>query len=400
MPRESALQFAEHGQFSQVRAFAGDVLYTEGMPASHLYVVKDGEVDLYLVRDEKRTVVETLRKGQCFGMEPHLKQHLRLHCAAARSYSELFLIPAEAVHDAIADTPDLAQSLMQTMSIRLAMAHRLIATRINYQPDLLIYAQLLHLLGIADLGRQASAPRRAGHAHNQAHGQAPQIARPTVQEVFSNARLLFGHSDKHIRSCLGKLLSLHLVRIEDERGDCKQLLYSPSDIVSQVRKIMESEVEHDKQSYEYISVDEFAALVDVDRTLVLRKLAAGEFGDDIFTFRRAEVLRLLNEKGRRYFAERRIKPPADFSDIADLEFADSKSIFTAISKVDTLDLARLLSTLEEGPARTKVLGSLSQRRREELDSDLKDMGPVDPMEVQRLGQSIIGEVKTLMLQTA
>ncbi|MEY4749513.1 MAG: hypothetical protein RIQ60_1727 [Pseudomonadota bacterium] len=396
MPRESALQFAENGQFSQVRAFAGDVLYTEGMPASHLYVVKDGEVDLYLVRDEKRTVVETLRKGQCFGMEPHLKQHLRLHCASARTYSELFLIPAEAVNDAIADTPDLAQSLMYTMSVRLAMAHRLIATRINYQPDLLIYAQLLYLLGIADLGRQANSPRRGGAGHGQ--GQTPQIARPTLQEVFSNARLLFGHSDKHIRGCIGKLLTLHLVRIEDERGDCKQLLYSPTDIVGQVRKVMSTDVDHDKQSYEYISVDEFAALVDVDRKLVLRKLASGEFGDDIFTFRRAEVLRLLNEKGRRYFVERRIKSPADFSDISDLEFADPKSIFTVISKIDTLELARLLSSLEEGTARTKVLGSLSHRRREEVENDMKDMGQVDPMEVQRLGQTIIGEVRTLMMQ--
>jgi CRP-like cAMP-binding protein len=394
MSRESALQFAERGQFSQVRAFAGDVLYTEGMPAAHMYVIKDGDVDLYLVRDEKRTVVETLTKGQCFGMEPHLQQHKRIHNAKARTYCELFLVTNEALAHAVAATPDLVQSLLHTMSERLAVAHKLIAAHVNYQSDLLIYAQLLYLLGNADLGKQQASSTRW-----TANSPAP-IARPSVQDVFVNARLMFGHPDKHIRNCLGKLQSLHLIRIEDERGAGKQVLFSPKDIVTQVRKVVDAEVENDKQSYEYISVDEFSALLEVDRSMVLRKLAAGEFSDDIFTFRRAEVLRLLNEKGKRFFTERKIKPPAEFSDINDLEFADPKSIFTAISKLDTLELAKVLSTLEEGPARARMLNALSRRRREELDSDIQDLGPVDPMEAQQLGKAIIGDVKALMLQAA
>lgn len=43
----SALAFAEKGTFTGMRAFAGDVLYTEGMPNSHMYVIKEGEVDTY-----------------------------------------------------------------------------------------------------------------------------------------------------------------------------------------------------------------------------------------------------------------------------------------------------------------------------------------------------------------
>jgi CRP-like cAMP-binding protein len=393
MPRDSALQFAERGQFSQVRAFAGDVLYTAGMPADQMYVVKDGEVDLYLVRDEKRTVVETLKKGQCFGMEPHLQQHVRIHNAMARTYCELFVITNEALSKEIDDSPDLVRSLLHTMSERLSVAHKLIAARVNYQNDLQIYAQMLYLLGIADLGKQTTNPRGNGA------GQVAQIARPRLHDVFVNARLMFGHSDKHIRACLGKLLGLHLIRVEDERGDGKQVLFSPKDIVAQVRKVVNSDVDNDKQSYEYISVDEFSALVEVDRAIVLKKLAGGEFADDIFTFRRAEILRLLNEKGKRFFVERKIKSPVDFTDIADLEFADHKSIFTAISKVDSFNLAKVLSLVEDGPVRAKVLNALSSRRREELESDIKGMGQVDPMEAEQIGKAIISDVKALMLHT-
>ena len=175
-PKESALQFAERGQYSQVRAFAGEVLYTEGMPAAHMYVIKDGEIDLYLVRDEKRTVVETLKKGQCFGIEPHLANQARIHNAAARTYCELFLVDNKAVNAAINASPDLMQSMLATLSERLSTAHKLIATRVNYQPDLLIYAQLLYLLGAAELGRQTPAPRSNGA------GQEAPVARPLLQD--------------------------------------------------------------------------------------------------------------------------------------------------------------------------------------------------------------------------
>lgn len=394
MSKESALQFAERGRFSQARAFAGEVLYTEGMPATHMYVIKDGEIDLYLVRDEKRTVVETLKKGQCFGIEPHLVNQVRMHNAAARTYCELFLIDNKAINTALGDSPDLVKSMLDTMSERLAVAHKVIATRVNFQPDLLIYARLLYLLGIADVGKQAVQVRGSSNAKDAV------VARPLLQDVYTNARLMFGHSDRHIQGCIGKLMQLHLIRIEDEHGHGKQVLFSPRDIVNQVRNIVSADDDNDKMAYEYISIDEFAALVEVDRALVMRKLSGGEFADDIFTFRRAEILRLLNEKGKRFFVERKIKTPAEFSDVLDIEFADQKSVFTAVSKVDTYQLAKVVAGLEEGPVRSKILNALSQRRRDEVESDLKDIGTVDPMDAQLIGQGIIAEIKALMLQQA
>ena len=82
----------------------------------------------------------------------------------------------------------------------------------------------------------------------------------------------------------------------------------------------------------------------------------------------------------------------------DVEFADQKSIFAAVSKVDTFVLAKLLSSLSEGAVRTKILGVLSARRREEVELEMKDMREVDPMEVQQIGMNLIGEVKSFMLQ--
>ncbi|MBL8315197.1 MAG: Crp/Fnr family transcriptional regulator [Rubrivivax sp.] len=417
----SALSFAERGRFSQLRAFAGDMLYTEGMPAPHLYVVKEGVVDLFLVREDKRTVIETLRRGQCFGIEPHLAQPVRMHNAAASSYCELYVIDAAAVHGAVAESAELTQGMLNTLSQRLSAAHEVIAQRVNYQPELLVYADLLHLLGMADLGRQAGGAGGAarsghrahghGHGHGHQHGHhsghlhghvpgGPLMARPTLQEVLNHARLLLGHSDRHARSLLARLHSLHLIRYEDEKGQGKQVVFAPRDIVAQARKIVAEETQGERQSHQYVGLDEFAALVDVDRGVLLRKLAAGEFAEDVFTFRRAEILRVLDAKGRRYFSDRKLKPPQEFSDISDVEFADTRSIFEAVSRVDAYDLAKVVQAMGEGEARQKILAALSARRREEVESELRDMATFDEVQAQRLGAELIAHVKAAMLQKA
>lgn len=405
MPTTSALQFAEQGKFSQVRAFAGDVLYTEGMPAPHMYVVKEGEVDLYLVRDEKRTVIETLRKGQCFGIEPHHAASMRVHNAAARSYCELYLIDNGTVNKAIDASADLVRSALNTLSERLSVAHELIARRVNYQPELLMYAQLLQLAGLADLGRQAGSAPPGNRPLARTHGSrgsdaAPQVAQPLLQDLITQARTLFGHSDRHIRGLLGKFVSLHLVRIVDDGASGKRVAFSPRDLVAQVRKIVEDDADIDRLVYEYLSLDEFAAMVDVDRAVLLKKLADGEFAEDIFTFRRSEIMRALDQKGRRYFAERKGKAPAEFADVSDIEFADPRSVFAVVSRMDTYDLAKVLHTLGDGDARRKILGALSSRRRADLEQDLKDLREVDPVEVQQLGSTLIGNVRATMLQQA
>ena len=95
-----------------------------------------------------------------------------------------------------------------------------------------------------------------------------------------------------------------------------------------------------------------------------------------------------------------MKSPAEFTDVTDIEFADTKSVHAVVAKMDTYDLAKVLSTLDEGPVRNKVLGALSRRRRDDVESDLRDLGPVDPVEAQLLGQSLVKELKAAMLQAA
>lgn len=229
-------------------------------------------------------------------------------------------------------------------------------------------------------------------------GSGPAVlASPLLTDVYTQARGLLGHSDMHIRNSIGKLLRLHLIRVDDEHGNGKRVIFSPKDIVHQARRITEDHADTEKVSYEYVSVDEFAAMVDVDRSLLLKKLAGSEFSEDIFTFRKSEVVRLLNDKGKKFFADRKIKTPEEFTDVDDLAFADQKSLFDAVGRCDLYDLAKLLCSLEDEALRQKLLACLSRSKREEVQQDMAGMGAVDPMEVLQTGKALVAAVREKML---
>jgi CRP-like cAMP-binding protein len=384
----ASMPIDEDSAYTQQRAYAGDVIYTEAMVGTHMYVIKEGEVDIYMIREEKRVVVKTLGRGQCFGMTPRLLNCKRTSNAAARTYCELYLIENEKIDAELKATPKLMRVILRTLAEQSNLASEVIATRVNYQPDLLVYAQLLYLLGIADIGK-----KNADVVANQSHAT---LASPALSDIVSSARMLLGHSDVRIRGMIGKLVMLHLVRVADEKGNGKRVIFAPKDIVAQARKVASTNKDLDKLDYEYVNVAEFASLVDVDRSLLLKKLAGSEFSEDIFTFRKSEIMRLLNDKGRKFFVDRKVKLPEDFSEISDIEFADQKSTFDVISRCDTYDLAKLLSTIDEESVKSKILACLTRSKRDEVESDIATMKPVDPIEIMQLGKTIILEIKNKM----
>ena len=109
------------------------------------------------------------------------------------------------------------------------------------------------------------------------------------------------------------------------------------------------------------------------------------------------MVRLLDTKGKKFFSDRKIKQPDEFMDIEDIEFADQKSIVEVLAPIDTFDLAKLISKMEPGKAREKMLNCLPRAKRQEVDSDLSSMGNVDSIEATQIGQRIIARVKEIML---
>ena len=375
--------------FTQVRAYTGDVLFTEKMAGTQVFIIKDGQVDLFLMRDERRVVVESLGKGQCFGMNSSLLNKRRGANAVASTYSELYVVDSAALEAYLETTPKTIRAFLTTLASRVGVLSELVATRVNYNSEVQVYAELLQIMGMAELGARKADPRAAS--------DKKVVASVVLADFFARARSILGHADPHIRHITGKLLGLHLIRIEDDNGNGKRVYFSPNDIVIQAKKHTVDDKDKGKVDYEYVTVNEFASMVEVDRSLLLTKLARSEFSEDIFTFRKSEVVRLLDTKGKKFFSDRKIKTPEEFVDIEDIEFADGKSIVEVLASVDSFDLAKLLSRMEAGAAKDKMLGSLPRSKRQEVDSDMEGLTNADPIEANQIGQRIIGKVKERML---
>jgi CRP-like cAMP-binding protein len=378
--------------FSQARAYTGDVLFTEKMSGTQVYIIKEGQVDLYLMREERRVVVESLTKGQCFGMNSSLLNNGRAANAMASTYTEFYMVDGTSLEAYLAATPKPIRAMLTTLAGRVATMSELVATRVNYQPEMLVYAQLLQIVGFAELGGRKADARSAGDKQV--------MASVLLADFFAQVRIILGHSDLHFRHTLGKLLRQHLIRVEDESGNGKRIVFSPKDIVMLSKKLTSNDKDKAKMDYEYVTIGEFADIVEVDRNSLLTKLARSEFSEDIFTFRKSEVVRLLDTKGKKFFSDRKIKTPAEFIDIEDVEFADQKSIVEVLAPIDTYDIAKLLSTMEAGKAKEKLLNCLPRAKRQEVDSDLSSMANVDAIEAAQIGQRIIAKVKEVMLSRA
>ena len=357
-----------------------------------MYIIKEGQVDLFLMREERRVVVESLFKGQCFGMDSSLLNNGRASNAIAASYSEFYIADGPSLESYLGGTPKLIRAILTTLAIRLETLGELISTRVNFQPEILVYAQLLQILGQAELG----VPK----AYGRSASDKPMVVSVLLADFFNQVRVILGHSDFHFRNTLGKLLRQHLVQLEDESGNGKRIVFSPKDIVSLAKKLAVNDKEQSKVDHEYVSIKEFADIVDVDSSALLSKLARNEFSEDVFTFRKSEIMRLLDTKGRKFFSDRKIKTPNEFTDIDDLEFADQKSIFTVLAPIDIYDLAKVISRMESEKAKEKMMSCLPRAKRTELESDLSSMGNVDAMEANQIGQRIIARVKEVMLGRA
>ena len=92
---------------------AGTVFYDEDSPAAHVYVIKDGEVELYREDGGKRVVLGTLFPGDVFG---DFGTGNCSHTAAATRPTYICKTPTNEFLDIVRANPQIALQLMQALA--------------------------------------------------------------------------------------------------------------------------------------------------------------------------------------------------------------------------------------------------------------------------------------------
>ncbi len=111
---------------SETRAFtAGQHIFNQGEPGNTMYVVQEGEVELYV----NGQMVEKLGPGGVLGEMGLIDTAPRSASAVARSACKLIPVNEERFALLVQHTPDFALQIMRVMAGRLRVMDRLLMDR-------------------------------------------------------------------------------------------------------------------------------------------------------------------------------------------------------------------------------------------------------------------------------
>jgi CRP-like cAMP-binding protein len=121
---------------------AGDIIFEENTPGHELYIIADGEVDIFLnpallgkKTQKTAETISTLRRGQSFGEVALVDEGLRSAGArCAEQDTQLIVIPRDKLMLLCDTYPQLGYRLMRNLAADLAMKVR--------STDLLVREQL------------------------------------------------------------------------------------------------------------------------------------------------------------------------------------------------------------------------------------------------------------------
>jgi CRP/FNR family cyclic AMP-dependent transcriptional regulator len=104
-----------------------EMIFREGDPGKHMYVILDGAVEIRKRTGEKssRTMI-TLKKGDIFGEMAVVEGKPRSATAIAATDCRLLRLDEEAFYDLVLKNPDFAVKMIKTLSSRLRSADTLI----------------------------------------------------------------------------------------------------------------------------------------------------------------------------------------------------------------------------------------------------------------------------------
>jgi hypothetical protein len=129
--------------------------------------------------------------------------------------------------------------------------------------------------------------------------------------------------------------------------------------------------------------------------VILNKLSHSEIADEIFAFRKSKVLNFVGQKGVAYFSKSSRRDSGEIMSLDDLQFVDQRTLFDAVSTLDTYDLAKLLTSNEDPAVSGLLLSVMAETRKNEVSRIMARNIKIDPLEVDDIGQRLLETVRSL-----
>lgn len=387
-------------------AAPGEIIYSEGFAGERLiFVIADGKVEISTRCDDKKVVMATLSRGEFFGEAALLGAEPRPNTAKALSFCQLTVVPATMIEEELERVSPMLRHVVRTLTRRIKARDDLLATytHADFMPGVLSYAHVLTLM--------AGAVERVdgGDSWSRQSTTGAEVSVP-LADVVQKCRAVAGHSRPHVMAMLRRMEKLNLIAMQsgqtthptnaaaaaDGPMGRQVVTFDPARIVDRAAQVADGDLDVSINSeLELIELADLETLIGVERTVILNKLSHAEIADEVFAFRKSKVLNFVEQKGVAYFSKRTSRGSGELNSLDDLLFVDQRTLFEAISTIDTYDLAKLLSSIEDQAVSARLLAAMADARKSEVSWVMRRDIKIDPVEVEDIELRLIEAVRAL-----
>ncbi|CAG9272819.1 Crp/Fnr family transcriptional regulator [Paraburkholderia unamae] len=389
-------------------AAPGEIIYSEGFAGERLiFVIADGKVEISTRCDDKKVVMATLGRGEFFGETALLGAEPRPNTAKALSFCQLTVVPASIIEDELERVSPLLRHVVRTLTRRVKAKDDLLATytHADFMPGVLSYAHVLALIA----GANDRADRADGDTWSRQGAAAAEVSVP-LADVVHKCRAVAGHSRPHVMAMLRRMEKLNLIAVQSgqathlgsgtaaaEGALSRQVVtFDPVRIVERAAQVADADLDVSINSeLELIELADLETLIGVERKVILNKLSHAEIADEVFAFRKSKVLNFVEQKGVAYFSKRTNRGTGEIKALDDLLFVDQRTLFDAVSTLDTYDLAKLLASIEDQAVSERLLSVMADARKNEVSWVMRRDIKIDPVEVEDIEQRLLEAVRSL-----
>ena len=296
--------------------YKGETIFRQGGVADHMFIIKEGKVEITLSRDDKTLHLSTLERNAFFGEMALISDSPRSATATAAEYTEVYLIDSKAIDAILEKANPILRHMLKTMVGLVKSQNSGVGRGGSETPRVLGYAHLIEILAGASAdgasgghaagsgagGPTTHASAAGGGAEGGASGAAGggQEVRLPEKKVADRAGVFFGDSRPAVQATLRFMDSLNLLRLEaghvvtNARTLVERCARLPANVIRGVDEQVRAE-------QELMALDEVEQVMRVDRAALFQGLSLLEEPGDLVAFRRAAVMRTMQEKGRAFF---------------------------------------------------------------------------------------------------
>ena len=134
----------------------------------------------------------------------------------------------------------------------------------------------------------------------------------------------------------------------------------------------------------------------IEREKIYKKIAEGEFPEELVLFKKDAILKWLEEVGPSFFEEKKKCISAEDLDSLDNIVRVRSTILRAVlGKMNFYKICQLLKAAN-APVQEKILSNLSGRLKQIVGQELELIEEVDPEEAEQVTEDLLEEIQELM----